>query len=384
MSVAVSATASSVRAAEAAALLYEHHSERILAFCVRRLRSREEAEDALQQTFLKAFAAMRGGFRPSVERAWLYRIAENVCADRLRANGRRVRHETKDAEAMLEVLPARDAQPIEGLDQALAALTPQQRQALLLREWQGLSYGEIASELRLSHSAVETLLFRARRSLARKLETLPMIPWLKSTLFGGGAGAKAVATVAATVAVGVGAASVAPIVTDRSPSEGARVAPMDHETPKIAHERASEAQARFPVTTVGRGTKRGVTPTVGPPAVVDTTVEATRQERPPAGSATQQAPARTSPAHAAPPADPAPAATTASVPPILTTPELTAPKAPEAPLDLPVELPPLPAPQLEAPPVELPLPSEPLEPLGPVLEPLQPVLDAAPELPLLP
>jgi DNA-directed RNA polymerase specialized sigma24 family protein len=56
----------------------------------------------VQQTFLKAFAAMRGGFRPTVERAWLYRIAENVCADRLRAS----RARQVDA-ALAEVLAAR-------------------------------------------------------------------------------------------------------------------------------------------------------------------------------------------------------------------------------------------------------------------------------------
>jgi RNA polymerase sigma-70 factor (ECF subfamily) len=370
MSVAVQANTSAVRAAEAAALLYEHHSDRILAFCVRRLRSREEAEDALQQTFLKAFAAMRGGFRPSVERAWLYRIAENVCADRLRAHGRRVRHETKDADALLEVLPARDAQPIEGLDQALAALTPQQRQALLLREWQGLSYDEIASELRLSHSAVETLLFRARRALARKLETLPMIPWLKSALFGGGAGAKAVATVAVTVTVG--AASVAPIVIDRSPSGRAPVAPTDLETPKVAQQPASETQTRVPVSTVRRGTKR-VTPSVGSPSAVETAVQGSPQERPPTASATQDVPGRTAPARPPQAVEQAPAEPSTDTAVALPT-GVTEPVLPDVSLELPslVESVVEPSPEVEL-------------PVGGVqapLEPLEPVLDAAPELPL--
>jgi RNA polymerase sigma-70 factor, ECF subfamily len=372
VSVAVSASTSTsaVRAAEAAALLYEHHSARIFSFCVRRLRSREEAEDAVQQTFLKAFAAMRGGFRPSVERAWLYRIAENVCADRLRANGRRVRHETKDADALLEVLPARDAQPIEGLDQALASLTPQQRQALLLREWQGLSYDEIASELRLSHSAVETLLFRARRSLARRLEAIPMIPWLKSTLFGGGAGAKAVATAAVTVSVGVGAVTVAPTVTEPSSSERTPAPAVKHETRAVAAEPENEAGVKPSITSSRAAKPRRAAPSRSADVTVGTAVAA--QELPPTASAPQSTPVPTSPSRSDAPAGQTPAAPTVAVP-VTPAPELTPPIAPAVPA-VPVELPPLTEPTVELPPVELP----------PLLEPVEPVLDAAPELPLLP
>jgi RNA polymerase sigma-70 factor, ECF subfamily len=375
VSVAVPASTSAVRAAETAALLYERHSERILAFCVRRLRNREEAEDAVQQTFLKAFAAMRGGFRPSVERAWLYRIAENVCADRLRAHVRRVRHETKDAGALLEVLPARDSKPIEGLDQALAALPPQQRQALLLREWQGLSYSEIASELQLSHSAVETLLFRARRSLARRLEAIPMIPWLKSALFGGGAGAKAAAAVAVTVTVGVGAATVAPTVLDRAPSEGAAVPTSKYRTPAVASNRTSEARTKPGITPARRATTRRAVPSGSTGAGVVTAVDSTPQERP--VSASQGTPRQVSPTRSAPPADQEPAIAARAVPmpsvPAAPEPELTVPITPTLPTT-PVELPSLTEPRVELPPVEL----------SPPLEPVQPVVDAAPELPLLP
>ena len=234
---AVPVTTSAVRAAESAALLYERHHGRILAFCLRRLRNREEAEDAAQQVFLKAFGALRGGFVPAVERAWLYRIAENVCTDRLRANGRRVRHEASDGGAILELTPARDAAPIEGLEEALAGLTPAQRRALLLREWQGLSYREIAAELELSQSAVETLLFRARRSLAKRLDAVPLLAWLKSALLCG-SGAKTAAVVAVTV--GVGAAAVAPVVVDEGSTERART-PIQL-AQSVARERIGEAR----------------------------------------------------------------------------------------------------------------------------------------------
>ena len=57
-----------------------------------------------------------------------------------------------------------------GLDEALEQMPENQRRAILLREWQGLSYREIASELDLSQGAVEMLIFRARRTLASALE----------------------------------------------------------------------------------------------------------------------------------------------------------------------------------------------------------------------
>lgn len=356
MSIAVPVTTSAVRAAEAAALLYEHHHGRILAFCLQRLRNREEAEDAAQQTFLKAFGAMRGGFRPTVERAWLYRIAENVCADRGRANGRRVRHEATDGAAILEMTPARDSQAIEGLDEALAELTPAQRQALLLREWQGLSYREIASELELSQSAVETLLFRARRSLAKRLDTVPLIPWLKTVLLGS-SGAKAVAAVAVTV--GVGAAALAPIVL-QGPTESAP-GPQPHATPVVTPERTGDLQ---PVERSRAVTESAVQP--------GRTVGAERVEAAPSVAASTPAPSAptvttsgSSKRHV-----PAPAAN----PPA---PKLPAPTSPE----LPVELPSLPVPE-----VKLPEPTLEVPVVGPTVKPVvervqQVVLDALPELP---
>jgi hypothetical protein len=74
--------------------LYKRHAERIYRFCLRRLRSREEADDATQTTFLNAFRGLRRGVMPELELAWLFKIAENVCLARLRSNVRRLRVES--------------------------------------------------------------------------------------------------------------------------------------------------------------------------------------------------------------------------------------------------------------------------------------------------
>ena len=161
---------------EATRLLYERHQRKILSFCQHQLGNREEAEDATQITFMNAFRGLKRGTSPEFESAWLYKIAHNVCLTKQRSSYRRRLVEApSDFELIEEVVPAYDGDSDElfGLTSALRVLPEQQRRALLLREWQGLSYREIADELRLSQAAVEALLFRARRSLAEALTNDP-------------------------------------------------------------------------------------------------------------------------------------------------------------------------------------------------------------------
>ena len=153
--------------------LFERHGERVLAYCRRRLRSQEEAEDALQTTFLYACRGLQRGVVPKTEIAWLLKIAHNVCLSTWDSDRRRRRLElVQDPERLEELTPAGPSghESVIALEGALGDLTDLQRRAILLREWRGLSYNEIAEELDLSQSAVETLLFRARRSLVRSLE----------------------------------------------------------------------------------------------------------------------------------------------------------------------------------------------------------------------
>jgi RNA polymerase sigma factor (sigma-70 family) len=168
------------RAPQAAATegLYERHSAKILSYCLHQLGSREEAEDAVQTTFMNAFRALGRGVVPEAESAWLFKIAENVCLSRRRSSWRRGRIESlSDFDVIEEIVPgpSRQRDELIGIEDALASMPEQQRRAILLREWQGLSYREISDELELSQSAVETLIFRARRSLAQGLEQPDLI-----------------------------------------------------------------------------------------------------------------------------------------------------------------------------------------------------------------
>ena len=207
--------------AELTRALYERYSTQIFRYCLHQLGSREEAEDAVQSTFLNAFRGIKRGIVPELESAWLFKIAENVCLSRRRSTWRRNRIESPtDFDVVEELAPApsRLADELVGLQDVLEQMPENQRRAILLREWQGLSYREIAAELELSQTAVETLIFRARRSLAKGLEEPPapaqkrrmvrgadlgnLLTGLKSLLFGGGAAAAKVAAVVAVVSAG--------------------------------------------------------------------------------------------------------------------------------------------------------------------------------------
>src|SRR3954469_8358322 len=164
---------------------HARHAKRVFGFCLKWLRSREEAEDAAQTTFLYAWRGLDRGVVPAFEPAWVLAIARNVCLSQTEAGRRRSAEVARDPHVLEDTVAAPSQNDeLAVLPEALAALTEQQRRAIVMREWQGLSYQEIAAAPGLSQSAVETLIFRARRSLARTLRRAPSVgslgPWLKS------------------------------------------------------------------------------------------------------------------------------------------------------------------------------------------------------------
>lgn len=214
-----------VPGADAASALYERYSHQVFGYCLHHLGSREEAEDAVQTTFMNAFRGLGRGIVPECEQAWLFKIAHNVCLSRRRSSWRRGRVEApNNLEVLQEIIPAREkvADELIPLQDVLQEMPVNQRRAILLREWQGLSYREVAEELDVSQAAVETLIFRARRSLAAGLqEARPsgslrkrlrrgadlggVLAFVK-TLFGGG-GAAAVKVAAAVALAGAAIAT---------------------------------------------------------------------------------------------------------------------------------------------------------------------------------
>ncbi|MBI5201283.1 MAG: sigma-70 family RNA polymerase sigma factor [Elusimicrobia bacterium] len=159
--------------------LVRRHHPAVVGLCRSMLGDAEDADDAAQEAFLKAWRSLSGFSGGANFGTWLYRIASNQCLDMLRARGRRPTQSLDalveaEAPALEKVLgagaPASD--PVEAADLAkrlLATLPEEQRLALVLRETQGFSYEEIAETMGCSLDSVKARLKRARETLAKSL-----------------------------------------------------------------------------------------------------------------------------------------------------------------------------------------------------------------------
>lgn len=195
--------------------LYARHGRLVSALCHALLRDRAEAEDAAQQTFLAAHRALLNGSSPREPAAWLATIARNECWSRIRA---RMREPLPSAELDAESRAADPlTQAIRGADlaalwSAIADLPRPQRDALLLREFAGLTYDELAQALSVTGPAVESLLFRARQALRARLQTayaaVTGASWIEALAraLSGASGSAAPVAAKAAVVAGVGAA----------------------------------------------------------------------------------------------------------------------------------------------------------------------------------
>lgn len=154
--------------------LVERHLRGIHAFAHRMLASRAEAEEVSQETFLRLWEHA-GRYVPSAKPStWIYRIAHNLCVDRLRR-----RREPSSGVAPDE-LPGserpsglfQERQVADAVQRALAELPERQRAAIGLVHYQGLSNAEAAEVLGVGVRALESLLARARRQLKESLAAL--------------------------------------------------------------------------------------------------------------------------------------------------------------------------------------------------------------------
>lgn len=156
--------------------LVTRHQGPVYRYLVRLVRVPETARELTQDTFLRAFQAIRS-WRPEARfRTWLFRIAHNLALDHLR----RTKHlRLEPLDAGLEVPdpapgPDRQLETVQRarqLEQALAALAPAHREILLLREIEEMSYEDIARTLDLTLGTVRSRIARARAALLTILRT---------------------------------------------------------------------------------------------------------------------------------------------------------------------------------------------------------------------
>jgi RNA polymerase sigma factor (sigma-70 family) len=152
-------------------VLIERYRVRLLAFCQHMLRSREDAEDVLQEVYVAALRAMRADDRPIHAKPWLYKIARNRSLNHLRRPAS-VAVESMDtfearggaAASALDAVAGRER--LREIVNDVHGLPETQRTALILREFDALSYTEIADAMETTVPAVKSLLVRARMGLA--------------------------------------------------------------------------------------------------------------------------------------------------------------------------------------------------------------------------
>ena len=150
--------------------MYRRYVGDVYRYALAVMRNPADAEDVTQTTFLNAYRAyVEKGNRPEKPQNWLIAIAHNVCRQRFRQSARRP-SEVSFEDDIADTVVDEDTPSGEDIRRALGHLAFNQRAALVMRELEGRSYAEISEILGLSTSAVETLIFRARRALREQLE----------------------------------------------------------------------------------------------------------------------------------------------------------------------------------------------------------------------
>ena len=158
-------------------VLYDLHASEIFRFCHRLVGDRGLAEEAMQETFLRAWRA-QDRFDPATGslRTWMYAVARNVCIDALRARGRRFGLEGSTA--------GHDGQPGDDdlgfesmlsswmLEEALRRIPANQRDALVLTYMRDRPYAEIADVLGIPEATLRTRVFYGLKSLRKVLEEM--------------------------------------------------------------------------------------------------------------------------------------------------------------------------------------------------------------------
>lgn len=151
----------------------------VFNLCYRMLGERTEAEDASQETFLRAYLNLQRYDPSRSMKTWLLSIASNHCIDRLRRrrlvwlsleeplpNNLALASDAPDPEE--STLLRERSEKVQGL---LTQLSPDYRAAVVLRYWYDFSYAEIADMLDTTESAIKSRLFRARQALADNMDT---------------------------------------------------------------------------------------------------------------------------------------------------------------------------------------------------------------------
>ena len=166
---------------EALRMLYEENKKKMFGLAFQYVKNKEDAEDILQETFIKAFHYLNT-YRSQQETnfsSWLYRINVNCCIDFIRKT--KIMREKRDRLSEIEALPAHSQKTSPEyvtqqkavhlkIDQYLSTLPPRQRMIFVLKHYQQHTTKEIAEYLKCTEGSVKKQLFRAVAGLKKQLQ----------------------------------------------------------------------------------------------------------------------------------------------------------------------------------------------------------------------
>ena len=161
--------------------LYNRYKNGIYAFCMKMLMDEDLAREVLQETFVRAFENRQRLAQAQSFRSWLFAIARNQCLNQLRRAERLVswsvgqKGEPRVPEQETPFGHLEKSERVALVNRFLNELKPEYREVLVLREYQNLSYAEIAAITRNTESSVKSRLFKARKKMAAFLG-----PWISS------------------------------------------------------------------------------------------------------------------------------------------------------------------------------------------------------------
>ncbi len=152
--------------------LYNRYKGPVYTFCLKMLFDRDLAQDVMQETFLRIYENRDRLLNAHSFKAWTFTIARNQCLNQFRRSSKHVVLDEEsiptapETTVLAQVANLEKSEQIALVNHFLGQLKPEYREVIILREYQNLTYDEIAAVTRSTLSAVKSRLFKARRKLA--------------------------------------------------------------------------------------------------------------------------------------------------------------------------------------------------------------------------
>ena len=152
--------------------LYNRYKGPVYTFCLKMLLDRDLAQDVMQETFLRIYENRDRLLSAHSFKAWTFTIARNQCLNQFRRSNKHVLFDEEniptapEAPVLAQVANLEKSEQVTLVNHFLGQLKPEYREVIILREYQNLTYDEIAAVTRSTLSAVKSRLFKARRKLA--------------------------------------------------------------------------------------------------------------------------------------------------------------------------------------------------------------------------